>query len=190
MPQTYPVHAIANLLLLTERRVQQLVKDGILPRPRNGAYEPVPCVRAYIDYQRKLIIGTGELSLTDERTRLTKYQADLAEIDLQKARGSLLESKVAMQMWSDVVTTTRQKFLGLSTRLAPTVIDCKLVAEVKEKIDRAVYEILTELASPDFSAERTGEERTRGDKESLAPIPAPAPAHRKRVGRRKAPPQS
>ena len=36
---TYPVSTIAKLLMLTERRVQQLTADGVIPKPERGRYE-------------------------------------------------------------------------------------------------------------------------------------------------------
>ena len=49
---TYPVATIAKLLLLTERRVQQLTREGVLPRADRGRYELAPVVQAYVRYLR------------------------------------------------------------------------------------------------------------------------------------------
>lgn len=37
--QTYPVATIANLLILTDRAVQALAKDGMMPK---GSQQPAP----------------------------------------------------------------------------------------------------------------------------------------------------
>ena len=150
MAKPVPVTAIAQLLKLTERRVQQLVKDDILPKPVRGLYDPVACVHSYIDYLKKLITGSGEVSLTDERTRLIRCQADLAEIELKKARGELISSKRAMASWRDVVQAVRQRLLGLPTRLAPIVASSKSIPQVKEKLEEAIYEVLNECTNPDL----------------------------------------
>ena len=181
MPQSYPTSAIATLLKLTERRVQQLVKDGILPRPVKGHNEPIACVHAYIDYLKKLITGGGELSLTDERTRLTKYQADLAQILLKEAQGEFVTAKKTTQVWGAIVANIRQKLLGLSSLLAPIFGGSHTTGEVKERIDSAIHEILNELTNPDPEALA----RAEISLESLGGFPAPAPLHNQRVGRRK-----
>jgi phage terminase Nu1 subunit (DNA packaging protein) len=181
MPQSYPVNAIATLLKLSERRVQQLVKDSILPRPVKGMYDPIACVHAYIDYLKKLAAGNGELSLTDERTRLTKYQADLAEIELRKAHGELIGTKKAMQLWGEVVTSTRQRLLGLPTRLASIVAQQKSIPEIKDIIENAIQEVLSEFANPDL--QRIA--RVEGDTERIEGLQTPAKADRKRVGGQK-----
>ena len=181
MPQSYPVGAVATLLKLTERRVQQLVKDGILPRPVKGIYEPIACIHGYIDYLKKLAAGNGELSLTDERTRLTKYQADLAELELRKAHGELLETKIAMQLWAEVVSSTRQRLLGLPTRLAPVIVQLKTIPEIKDTVENTIQEVLNELANPDLE----GIARVEGDSQRPQGLQAPTKAKGERVGGQK-----
>ncbi len=149
MAKPVPVAAVAQLLKLTERRVQQLVQDGVLPRPVKRAYDPVACVHAYIDYLRRLALGAGEMSLTDERTRLTKLQADLAEIELRKAKGDMIDSRKAMKSWGGVVSAVRQRLLGLPTRLAP-VVAARSIPQAKERLEIAIHEVLQELSDPDL----------------------------------------
>jgi phage terminase Nu1 subunit (DNA packaging protein) len=181
MPQKYPVQAIAQMLKLTERRVQQLVKDGILPRPDQGNYDAINCIHAYIDYLRKLVAGGGELSLTDERTRLTKYQADLAERELKKSDGDLLDTRKAMKLWGEIIMVTKQRLLGLSSRLAPVVATTQSLPEIKERIDGAIYEVLNELSNPDLGRIARAEGNRRGNEA----VQTASPIDRKPVGRRK-----
>jgi hypothetical protein len=50
MQLLYKVAVIARFLNLTERRVQQLARDGIIPKPEKGKYDLVGCVQGYIGY--------------------------------------------------------------------------------------------------------------------------------------------
>ena len=53
MKTTYPIKTICEMLDLTDRRVRQLVTDGILPKKsERGHYELIPTVRAYIHWLR------------------------------------------------------------------------------------------------------------------------------------------
>ena len=180
-PQQYPISAIASLLKLSERRVYQLVKDNILPRPVKGAFDAIACIHGYIDYLKKLAAGNGELSLTDERTRLTKYQADLAGIQLHRAQGQVVGSKKAQGVWEDIVVAIRQKLLGLSNRLAPLVATSQSIPEIKDRIDNAIFEVLNELSNPNL--ERVA--RDESGIEGLEGLPAAAKVHHQPVGRRK-----
>ena len=58
---TYPVSTIAKLLMLTERRVQQLTADGVIPKPERGRYELIPAVQGYIKYLRARTLGADAL---------------------------------------------------------------------------------------------------------------------------------
>ena len=63
MATTYSTTTIAKLLKLSERRVQQLTKDGIIPKVDRGKYELVPAVHGYIDYLRHQM--SAEVSTDD-----------------------------------------------------------------------------------------------------------------------------
>lgn len=86
------VHEIAEILNLTPRRIQQLVREGVIPRPEHGKYELVASVRAYVTYLQKLVESRGVASkeLHAERTRLFKEQADSMEIKNRLQRGEIV----------------------------------------------------------------------------------------------------
>lgn len=53
---TCDVHEVARYLNMTPRRVQMLVKSGILPRPgMRGEYELIPCIHAYIEHLKDVL---------------------------------------------------------------------------------------------------------------------------------------
>ena len=81
---TYPVATIARLLLLTERRVQQLVKEGVIPKTERNRYELAPAVQGYIRYLQERIAGnpSAPVDFQLEKSRLVKIQADKAQIEL------------------------------------------------------------------------------------------------------------
>ena len=46
----YPVDAIAKLLNISPRRIQQLVALEVIPRGERGRYDLLRCVRGYVMY--------------------------------------------------------------------------------------------------------------------------------------------
>ena len=97
----YPKETIANLLNVSERRVDQLVKSKVIPKAGRGVFDLGPTVQSYIRYLQGLCSGaikSGEPSELDKRlleakvlereskARQAKYRADAMERNLQKRR--------------------------------------------------------------------------------------------------------
>ena len=126
--------AISQLLKLTERRIQQLAKDGIIPKADRGEYDMIPVVHAYIDYL-KAKIG-GEFNAEDlaiNRNRLLKAQADLAEIEKQKQEGELITKDEVKKNWLNLLSVLKTKLLSMPNKLAPVVLTYKNVNEIIKK---------------------------------------------------------
>ncbi len=47
-----PIGVIAKLLDLSERRVQQLSREGVIPKATRGQYDLIGSVRGYVRYLR------------------------------------------------------------------------------------------------------------------------------------------
>lgn len=76
----YPTHTIATLFGVTDRHIQQLTKDGVLPAtetPSGRQYDLVPTIQAYIRYLRDAAHGkTG--SEREQALKQQKLEADIA----------------------------------------------------------------------------------------------------------------
>lgn len=76
----YPTRVIAKLFGVTDRHIQQLTKDGVLPAtetPSGRQYDLVPTIQAYIRYLRDAAHGkTG--SEREQELKQQKLEADLA----------------------------------------------------------------------------------------------------------------
>lgn len=97
----YPKETIANLLNLSERRIEQLVKQKVIPKAGRGVFDLGPTVQTYVRYLQGLSSGalkTTEPSELDRRlmearvlereskARQAKYRADAMEQEIVKAR--------------------------------------------------------------------------------------------------------
>ncbi len=178
---SYPVSTIAKLFDITERRVQQLAKDGIIPKPDKGKYELIGSVRGYIKYLQERAYGK-EITHADahlEKTRLIKIQTDIAEIDLKKLKGKLVAIEDVEHEWSSLVTAFRSRLLSLPNKAAHSVIGVKEHHKIENKIRDMINEALTELSkyesiydgeqnskSGSFSDINIGEENSETDSTS------------------------
>jgi len=131
---------LADVLDLSEQRVGILTKTGVLTRGSKG-YDLRAAIRAYLHFLRS---QTG--SLTQERTRLTKAQADLAKLNLQARTGELVSRDTVEKSIFANSRMIRDNFLNLPTRT-----DALVAAEPDRQkcfhiLDNEVRQILTGLA--------------------------------------------
>lgn len=94
----YPKETIANLLNISERRIEQLVKQKVIPKAGRGVFDLGPTVQSYVRYLQGICSGaikTNEPSDLDRRlmearvlereskARQAKYRADSMERELR-----------------------------------------------------------------------------------------------------------
>ena len=104
-----PLAVIARLLDLSERRVQQLSREGVIPKAERGRYDLVGAVRGYVAYLRDLAVKaqSGAPDFGVERARLIKAKADLAEMEADGRRGELLPADAVEAAWTAVLARLR-----------------------------------------------------------------------------------
>ena len=151
---TQPIAVIARLLDLTERRVQQLARGGVIPPaartgPERGRYDLVGAVRGYVRYLREQAARapSGTTDFGVERARLVKAKADLAEMDAGARRNDLLPAAEVEEAWIAVLARLRARLLVLPDRLAPLVLEENSIAGARTSIRQIITEALAELSS-------------------------------------------
>ena len=97
----YPKETIATLLNISERRIEQLVKQKVIPKAGRGVFDLGPTVQAYVRYLQGLCSGAIKASEPSEldrrlmearvleresKARQAKYRADAMEQEVQKTR--------------------------------------------------------------------------------------------------------
>jgi phage terminase Nu1 subunit (DNA packaging protein) len=145
-PVAYPASTLAKLFHLTERRVQQLAKEGILTKVQSGKYDLVASVQGYVKYLQERAAGRMDGSYADtsdiriERKRLIKAQADNAECEYQIRRGELVALDVVKQILNEVAVLYGSSLDALPGRLAqelagisdPAIVKIKLFDECRQ----------------------------------------------------------
>jgi len=164
----------AEALLITDRHVSRLTAMGILPK----SGEPKQITAAYI---RHLKTERGDKeNLLEERTRLTRIQADRKELELRIAQGELIDTAEAMRRWGAVVQSIRSKLLAMPSKLGPLVFGAKTLSEINEVSEKFVHEVLSELANPNLKKHQYRDSRNLRDSQTAVKT------HGVRVGGQKA----
>ncbi|MDX2095610.1 MAG: terminase small subunit, Nu1 [Alphaproteobacteria bacterium] len=139
---------IARLFNLSERRVQQLAKDGVIPKPEKGKYDLVGCVRGYIAFLQDRAFGKGivPIDAQQERARLIKAQADKTELEVKMINRTLIPKNEVENGWSSLVVAFRSRLSGLPARGSQMVLGLTDFKEVEMVLGELVQEALNELS--------------------------------------------
>ena len=179
-----PAKTIAKLFDVTERRVQQLAKKGIITKNERGRYDLKAAVQGYIKFLRKSSLEgpEGTISLDEARRRKLSAEATLSELELEQKRETLVEAVEVEKAWFEIGQNIKGRLLAMPSHVAPLVIGETKQAVVKSIVEKEVLSTRNEL-----SVKRaTFREPAGGDKpKGVEGDGTPATVDDKRVGRPK-----
>lgn len=115
---TYPVSTIAKLLLLTERRVQQLTEQNIIPKAERGRYELAPAVQGYIKFLRDRALG-GDVGDDGEGVKLKRAKRRAAEVVADTLEKRKIEREPTLLLVRNLAQSERDAILSWPARAAP-----------------------------------------------------------------------
>lgn len=144
----YPASFYAKLFNITERRIQQLAKDGIIPKAARGKYPLIGAIKAYVKYLQDRALGSevtpGDLQV--ERIRLTKANADKVELEVALLEGSVILAETVEAVQSRMISTFRARCLSIPTKVAPRLTMTNDLAIIEVEVRDAIYDALSELS--------------------------------------------
>jgi len=133
---------LADIVRTDIKIIRHLASSGVLIEEKNNCFDLLPAIGNYCNWLSKKTSGN---SLTDERTRLTKLQADLAEIELAEKNGDVLPYDEVKADWIKFVGSMKARLLNLPTKYAPLCYG-KTIVEIKQIVEDGIYQALAELA--------------------------------------------
>lgn len=137
-------YELSQWLGITERRIQQLAKEG-LPRVGRGDYPLREAVTFYIDYLQRILDENNNNTILAEKIRMMRAKATKAEIDAEKAGGSVLNAQKVGQEAMVMSNTIKDEILSLPGKLAPTLAGMD-AGQVKAKLAEALESALNRVA--------------------------------------------
>lgn len=172
---------IAEHLDLTTRRVRDLSNDAGI-----SLTDSLDGIRvAYIRWLRERAAGreakTGDLDFVAERARLTKEQADKAEIENARLRGRFVDRDEVVAGVERILGALRARLLAMPSKFS-ALLAGRDAAEIREILDREVRVAMQDMA--DFEINADGSEVSGTAQKTTAH--ATAKTDGKRVGRRRA----
>ena len=179
--QTVAIGALGRVINLSDRRIQQLVKEGVLERHEKGRYPVLSKVTVRVYIQARADGGGTVIDLEDARKRKLGAEARLAEIELKKAEEQIISVDSHAEVIGKIGDLVRGRLTAIPSKTAPSLALEQKQVVCKEIVEHEIRECLSELArviSDDkhFDSKESPEET--GSK-----VSATTETKRKRVGR-------
>lgn len=86
-------------------------------------------------------------SYDEARTRKTEAEAEIAELTLEKLKGTLCETGDVVKAWENVLHACRAKLLAIPAKISPVVANEDDPAVIKDYIEGQIREALLELSN-------------------------------------------
>ena len=161
---------LANILDISDRRVQQLSKLGVIPKVARGRYPLIPAIHGYIKYLRELSIEADAPSdLKDAKLRSEKARAEILELEAAEKASELVHKDHASRVWTSITGLIKAKALTLPSRTGADVYAARDLNEVRAILENAVQEILIELSETEINIDdrSTDRELSRDNADSV-----------------------
>lgn len=132
---------LAVWLCLGARRVRELTSRGVLTQAASG-YDLKASVAAYLTFLRS---HTG--SVTDERSRLLKAQADMGELKVRQRTGELVSrTAVATKLFTEH-RRIRDQLLNIPSRVSGLLAAESDQQKIHAVLTTEIHNVLKELSN-------------------------------------------
>lgn len=142
--------------MLSERRVQQLTAEGVIPKAERGRYELAPAVQGYIRYLQDRAAGNASqvdsIDYHVEKARKIKYEADIAEVEAAKRRGEAIDAVEVKRAWQLILGEIRANLLNNTpARIASLILGLTSETEIKRVVRAEIGLAMTAASETDVA---------------------------------------
>lgn len=140
---------ISEILGLTDRRIQQLLKDGTISRIDRGKFDLPKTIQQYIAWSGMKKEQKNEQTddYKREKALLVRANRQKAELELQTMCREPHHSDDVKREINNMVAVFRTRTLMVPEEVAPQVAGKTELPIIQEIIKKEVYETLTELSN-------------------------------------------
>lgn len=141
---TLSAQELGDIIGLSERTVRDLAKRGVLAKV-GARFEMRDSVFAYCAHLREQASGRSNSgTLTQERIRVAREQADALALKNAVARGEMVPAIEVESLWGNVLRDVRSAMLAIPTRVQQRLVH--LTQHDVSEIDLEVRSALQEAA--------------------------------------------
>ena len=137
---------LSDFLMLTDRRVQQLKKDGVIIKIDRGQYDFLQSTQGYINFLRERAFGgVANTDQHGEKTRLITAQANIAEMNDAELRGDLVRVDEVRRAIFTAARGVRNSLQTVADRLAVPISAENDHHEIHDIIEGELNQILSDM---------------------------------------------
>lgn len=147
------VEQTAQALNITVRRVNQLAKEGVLPREGRGDYNLGKCMAAYIRYLQAALAKKATMdedgnvsSLQGSRQALIQVQIERERFELEREKKLHIPIATHEFIISDLIQETKARVRAVGSRISQDLVGETSRLMIQAKIEKAHDEALRQLA--------------------------------------------
>ena len=145
---------LASILDISDRRVRQLVEEGVIDKVKTGTFELIPTVRKYILHikvknDNKSDEGSRDNALLAEKTMHERAKRKIAELELAQMEGNLHDAEDIEREMTKMLAAFRARILSIPSKLAPKLIAQTEIAVIEDALQDEVHNALLELSEYD-----------------------------------------
>jgi hypothetical protein len=144
---------LAAALDLTNRRINQLAKERVLPRLtkpdgslKENSWNLGECLAEYLHYRRsRLTKSSAEVTLAEEKLKLLRARADQARIRCHVLGEGLMPARYVRGYVEFANQAMKDRLTTMIANLAPKLVKKKDIPAVWEIVEKDLYATMTSL---------------------------------------------
>ena len=142
---TLGTNDFSALLGISRQRVNELAREGVIPKTGRGQFDLAIAVPAYCAWLREAPERRGgDAELKAEKVRLTREQADKAALENARLRGALLQAEEVERAWTAILVNLRANLLAIPARVSARTAMPRETVQIIDAEMRAALEGLAD----------------------------------------------
>ncbi len=137
---------MAKIMDLSERRINQLVSEGVIGKEPDGQYNVMQVIVDY--YKNKSGVEAG-INYEQEHAMLEKIKRETAEIELAELKGEVHRAEDVKLALCGMIITCRNKLLAMPAMVAKKLVNQSNQNVIMDILTKEVKFALNELAEYD-----------------------------------------
>ena len=160
---------LAEYLGLSDRRIRQLEKEGIVIKSQRGRYDLKGSVLGYINslrqQEKKMDASLEKLKISKEATSLQHEQLKKRKTELQvrELEKKLHRAEDVEYFWNTMVIAVKSRLTAIPVKCAPILVGIEDRKEIQAILKREVTDALNEIADYDVDQFDTEFEEEEGE---------------------------